>query len=31
MIIYECRHCGYIDSDAEMAEMHCIDTQDSLW
>lgn len=31
MIIYECQHCGYMDSDAELAETHCIDNGQSLW
>jgi len=30
-IIYECGHCSYIDSDREMAENHCRDSQSTLW
>ena len=31
MIIYECPHCQYRDSDAELAETHCVDNGKSLW
>jgi hypothetical protein len=31
MIIYECSHCKYMDSDKEMADSHCSDTETGLW
>ena len=31
MIIYECPHCQYMDSDAEFAETHCVDNGQNLW
>ena len=31
MIIYECPNCEYMDSDAEMAETHCVDSSAKLW
>jgi hypothetical protein len=31
MIIYECPRCGYMDSDAELAETHCLDGETNLW
>lgn len=31
MIIYECPNCYYMDSDAELAETHCVDNGQSLW
>ena len=31
MTIYECPHCQYMDSDAELAETHCIDSDTGLW
>lgn len=31
IVIYECPHCGYKDSDNEMAASHCLDNEGSLW
>ena len=31
MIIYECPHCQYMDSDAELVETHCVDNGQNLW
>jgi|VirMetMinimDraft_7_1064189.scaffolds.fasta_scaffold00145_26 hypothetical protein len=31
ILVYECPHCGYMDSDPELAETHCLDNGTSLW
>jgi len=31
IMTYECPHCRYVDSDAEMAANHCLDNQGQLW
>lgn len=31
IIIYECPHCNYLDSDKDIAESHCIDDQGTFW
>jgi len=29
--IYECPSCGYLDSDKDLAEGHCIDDLGTFW
>jgi len=29
--IFECEHCGYLDSELEIAANHCVDNQSKLW
>jgi hypothetical protein len=29
--LYECPRCKYMDSDKDMAESHCVDSETSLW
>ena len=31
MTIYECPRCNYLDSDPELAETHCLDSDTGLW